>query len=201
MKNFHAICALPESELSALRLQLHQNPQLWNANPARLRPGSPHAGTSDIWVRAADETAFAKTGDYTGFTGEHESIWYPAYYALPALRKLIFDLARGVEAERIGDILLWRVRPGEQILPHRDASWHVDHYDKFNICLEANSECVFRWPEDNENLYESAGSVTRFINTTTHKVTNRGDTDYIVLVVCLRTHDYSRRFQAPQVAA
>lgn len=197
MKNYLKIGTA--ENYSQLLLELHQNPQLWNAHPARTQPGSPHEESDDIWVRAGDDNLRQKEG-YAALTREHESIWYPAYYALPSLRGLIFDLCRVVEAERIGDILLWRVPPGKRIKPHTDASWHVDHYDKFNICLQANAECAFAWPMEGEVLYESPGDVTRFLNTTPHEVLNNGWDDYIVLVVCLRTHSYDRRFQQKEPA-
>jgi len=193
MKNFLQIAG--GINTSQLLLELHQHPELWNANPARLRPGSPHEHSDDIWVRGNDENPFILAGSYEGFTAEHDSIWYPAFYALPSLRQLVFDLARRVEAERIGDILLWRVQPGQEIKPHADSSWHVDYYDKFNICLQSNPDCAFIWPEEGEVLKEQQGDVHRFVNTTPHQVVNLGNDDYIVLVVCLRTHDYNRCFK------
>ena len=43
---------------------------------------------------------------------------------------------RRIEGERIGGILIYKVPPHCRILPHTDVGWHVDYYDKFNICLE-----------------------------------------------------------------
>lgn len=193
MKNFHKVAA--GINVGPLALQLHQNPELWNANPARLYPGSPHDNSDDIWVRYRDETEFVARGSYEGFNDEHESVWYPAFYALPAIRSLVLDLAHAVGAERIGGVLLWRLKPGQSIRPHRDNGWHAEYYDKYNICVQSGPGCSFDWPEEGETLCERPGDVHRFINSTTHSVTNTGTDDYIVLVVCLRTHDYSRRFQ------
>ena len=105
----------------------------------------PHRDSDDIWVRYNDKTEYLKSGDWSKFNFEHEPIWYPAYYALPAVRQLVFDLARHVEAERIGGIFIWRVKPGQQIHPHKDWGWHVDYYDKFNICVNS-APMVFSTP-------------------------------------------------------
>jgi len=198
MKNFLKIAA--NIDVRQVLLELRQQPDLWNANPARLYPGSPHEESDDIWIRYRDETPFVAAGSYEGFNDEHDPVWYPGYYALPSLRPLIFDLARNVEAERIGGIFLWRVQPGKCIHPHADASWHVDYYSKFNICLQSAEGCGFMWHRDGEVMLERPGDVHHFLNDTPHSVENRSNTDYIVLVVCLRTHSYARRFRPLEIA-
>lgn len=192
MKNFIKIAQ--GADVTSLALEIHQNPHLWGDHNARLRPGSPHEESGDIWVRYNDETEFVKNGSYDGFNDEHDSIWYPAFYALPSVRKLIFDLARAVEAERIGGVLIWRVPPGKEIHPHRDFGWHVDYYDKFNICIQSKPGCAFMY--DTHAMQDMPGDVHRFLNTETHSVVNHSDEDYIVMCVCLRVHDYERRFKA-----
>ena len=199
MKNFQQIAS--GANTTRLLLEIHQHPELWNRDPERLYPGSPHEHSDDIWIRANDKTTFLERGSFAGFSDEHDSIWYPAYYALPSARQLIFDLARNVEAERIGGIFIWRVKPGQEIHSHSDAGWHPEYYDKFNICLQAENGCAFIWEDDGEVLYENAGEVTRFVNTTQHKVVNESSDDYIVMVVCLKTHDYEQRYKPAGAAA
>lgn len=196
MKNFLQIAS--GININQLALELQQNPGLWNQNPARLYLGSPHEFSDDIWVRYNDETPYVAAGSYAGFNDEHDPVWYPAYYALPSLRPLIFDLARRVEAERIGGVFLWRVRPGNSILPHIDSGWHVDYYDKFNITIQSGPGCEFQFPEAKEAIQDRPGDVYRFNNKVLHSVVNNSNDDYIVMVVCLRVHDYSRRFKEPQ---
>lgn len=196
MKNFLQIAS--GINVNQLALELQQNPDLWNKNPARLAPGSPHEFSDDIWVRYNDETPYVAAGSYEGFNDEHDPVWYPAYYALPSLRPLIHDLARRVESERIGGVFLWRVRPGNAILPHIDSGWHVDYYDKFNITIQSSPGCEFRFPEAGEAIQDRPGDVYRFNNKVLHSVVNNSSDDYIVMVVCLRVHDYSRRFKEPQ---
>lgn len=191
MKNFFKIAS--GVAVNQLALELHQNPGLWNVNPARLTEGNPFADTDDIWVRYNDENASVACGSHADIVKPHDSIWYPAFYALPAARAIIFDLARRVEAERIGGVLIWRVPPGKSIKPHEDHGWHPEYYDKFNVCLQSKPGCAFTYAD--EAIQDQPGDVHRFKNDVTHAVINHSDDDYIVMCVCLKTHDYSKRFQ------
>jgi hypothetical protein len=191
MKNFIKIAA--GWNVTSLALEIHQHPELWNVDKERLSEAGPHRDSDDMWIRLNDKTPFVESGDWSDFNSEHESIWYPAYYALPSIRKLVFDLARCVEAERIGDVILWRVKPGHKIHKHIDRSWHVDYYDKFNICIQSSPGAAFVY--DDESIRDNPGDVHRFVNNVPHGVVNESDQDYIVMVVCLRTHDYERRFK------
>jgi hypothetical protein len=191
MKNFLQIAQ--GVDVIPLALELHQHPELWNVDVERLHPSGPHRDSDDIWIRLNDKTECLKTGDWSKFNAEHDSIWYPAFYALPSVRKIVFDLARRVEAERIGDIMIWRVQPGKRIYPHIDKSWHVDYYNKFNVCIQSAPGAVFAY--EDEKLEDRPGDVHRFINIVNHSVTNTSDRDYIVMVVCLKTHDYENRYK------
>lgn len=176
-----------------LALELHQNPHLWNVHDERLGPNGPHYESDDIWVRMNDRTDFEKSGNWKEFNDEHDSIWYPAFYALPSIRKIVFDLARRVEAERIGDIMVWRLKPGKKIHWHVDKSWHVGYYDKFNVCIESSPGSAFLY--DGEQIEDRPGDVHRFVNTVNHSVVNNSKQDYIVMVVCLKTHNYEQRYK------
>lgn len=191
MKNFLKIAQ--GVDVTPLALELHQHPELWNVDTERLSPNGPHYESDDIWVRMNDRTQFQESGNWQGFNDEHESVWYPGFYALPSVRKIVFDLARRVEAERIGDIMIWRLEPGKKIHPHTDKSWHVGHYDKFNVCIHSAPGAAFVY--EGEAINDQPGDVHRFVNTVEHSVVNRSNEDYIVMVVCLRTHDYERRYK------
>ena len=177
-----------------LLYELHRQPHLWNRNDVRLSKNGPHWQTQDIWLRYKDETENAQSGNYANFGDPHDGVWYPAYYELPAARRMIFALMARVEGERIGGILIYRVPPGKKILPHVDTGWHVDYFDKFNVCLQSNDRAYFDY--GNERMYARAGDVHRFVNNKEHGVINDGDDDHIVLTICLRTHDYRARFRS-----
>lgn len=190
MKNFLKIT---EVNVGKLMLELHRQPNLWDKNVARLSKFGPHHETHDIWLRYKDETENAKTGNYANFGDPHDGIWYPAFYSLPAARPIIFNLMAMVEGERLGGILLYSVPPGKKIHPHIDTGWHVDYYEKFNVCLQSNPLARFCYQD--EVMIAKAGDIHRFRNDVEHWVENEGPEDHIVLTVCIRTHDYSTRFQ------
>jgi hypothetical protein len=191
MKNFLKIAQ--GVDVLPLALELHQHPELWNVDTERLGPNGPHHDSDDIWVRYNDKTECLKSGDWSHFNDEHDAVWYPAFYALPSIRKIVFDLARRVEAERIGGIFIWRVQPGHKIHPHKDFGWHVDYYDKFNICIQSTPGAAFVYAD--EAIEDRPGDVHRFVNTEDHSVVNNSTEDYIVMCVCLRVHDYRKRYQ------
>lgn len=181
MRNFLQIGA--GVDVLPLLLEVQRKPELWNRNPIRLTGNGPHLQTQDIWLRYKDETE-NKASDYRNFGDEHDSVWYPAYYALPSARELIFNLMRRVDGERLGGILIYRVSPGKKILPHVDTGWHVDYYEKFNICLQSNDRTAFIY--DDEKMIARAGDVHHFVNNKEHGVSNDGADDHIVLTVCIR---------------
>lgn len=168
-----------------LMLELHRQPELWNRNPARLVAHGPHRETDDIWLRYKDETEHKKAGDYSHFADEHDAIWYPAYYALPACRPLIFNLMTAICGERLGGVLIYRIPPGKKIHPHVDSGWHVDYYDKFNVYLQADQRTAFVY-ENGEEIRAVSGDVYHFVNNITHTVVNTGLQDHIVMTVCIR---------------
>lgn len=193
MRNFLQIAS--GVDVIPLALELHAHPELWNVDSERLHPNGPHRDSDDIWIRANDKTHALKTGDWSKFNHEHDSIFYPAFYELPSARKLIFDLMARVQGERLGDIFIWRVQPSKQIFPHIDASWHVNYYDKFNICIQGSHGAAFLYPESNEAIPANPGDVHRFINTEIHSCINNSSEDYIMLCVCIRTHRHEDRYK------
>lgn len=193
MKNFIKIAQ--GVNVIPLALELHQHSELWNVDMERLRPTAPHRDSDDIWVRYNNKNEYLKSDDWSTFNDSHESVWYPSFYELPSLRKLIFDLMAGVQGERLGGVLIWRLKPGHVIHPHRDAGWHVDYYDKFNICVQGNAQAKFIYTDHEEAIVASAGDVHRFLNTENHTVVNNGEEDMIVLCVCIKTHNYEERYR------
>lgn len=191
MKNFLKIAE--GVDVLPLLMELHRQPHLWNRNDVRLSKAGPHWQSDDIWLRYKDESENKQSGDYRNFSDPHDGVWYPAYYALPSARKLIFSLMARVEGERIGGIFIYRVAPGKEILPHIDSGWHVDFYDKFNVCLQSNPRAAFVY--EDEAMVQRPGDVHRFVNTEKHSVVNSGEEDHIVMTVCIRVHDYAARFQ------
>src|SRR6185369_7648113 len=79
-----------------------------------------------------------------------------------------------------------------------DSGWHVDYYDKYNVTLQSAPGCSFRYTGTNEVIQDRPGDVYRFDNRVPHEVVNESTEDYIVMVVCLKVHDYAKRFKEPE---
>jgi hypothetical protein len=161
-----------------MRKALAVHPELWNQRTERTAsPASPHHGLDDIWPRFADPTTMREDGS-------HDSIWYPAADVLP-VRELVFPLMAGVRGERLGGVLITRIRPGQTCRPHTDPGWHARYYDKFAIQIEAEPEQSFHFA--GHELVTKPGDVFWFDNAYTHWVTNDSQRDRITLIVCIRT--------------
>lgn len=186
MKNFQKICA--SIDVEPLLRQIESRPELWDAYSRRkTEPGSPHSRMSDIWVRynAIDRL---DGPDPRQFHDEHVPVWYPAFEALPALRRIIFDLMALVEGEMIGGVLITRIPPGEKIEPHIDYGWHVEQYEKFYISLQNEPKSVFGCEHNGETeiLSPLPGECWLFDNRKLHWVTNDSGKDRLTLIVCIR---------------
>ena len=180
MKNFTLVRS--GIDVKPLREQLDRSPDLWNANPQRKN--GVHADMTDIWVRYRPLGELMEPKNYRE---PHWGEFYPAWFALPALKPIVFDLMRDVEAVHLGAILITRIPPGGQILPHDDrGSWHAEfHNCKIYVPILNNRDCVNVCEHD--RLVMRPGEAWTFDNLKTHSVINDGDTDRITVIVCMKT--------------
>lgn len=180
MKNFHLIKS--GIDIALLGDQLARSPELWDANPQRR--GGVHAEMTDIWVRYR---AIEELKEPKNYREPHFGVFYPAWHALPALRPIVFDLMRDVEAVHLGAILITRIPPGGQILPHDDrGSWHAEfHNCKIYVPIANNPDCLNICEHD--RLVMKTGEAWTFDNLRTHSVENNGDTERITLICCFAT--------------
>lgn len=158
---------------------LQAQPDLWNQHPGRTAdPLSPHREVDDIWVRYAELHDAAKPGP-------HEPVWYPGMLNKLPVRELIYPLMRFVEGDRLGGVLITRIRAGKQCFPHSDDGWHAKYYQKFAIQLQSSPGQFFCFKE--AKLEPMPGDVYWFDNQHTHWVTNDTDQDRITMIVCIQT--------------
>lgn len=168
-------------DVTPLALELARNETLWDRNPERRTyPGSPHSEMVDITARYMPE------GDVTlaARGGEHRNVFWPAWYALPALRPLVFGLMARVQAVELGSIIITRLPPGGRIRPHSDrGSWAPEYYHcKAHVTARgaarvtcADDVCDFR-----------CGQAWTFDNLLEHSVENIGNTDRVSVIVSMR---------------
>lgn len=184
MQNFLKIAA--GLNVLPLQLSLIRQPELFGQHKARAdQYSSPHTEMSDIWVRYNDIKNLA---DLTTFNNEHDSVWYPAYYALPELRPILFGLMSLVEGERLGGVLITKIPPGGKIAPHVDRGWHAEYYEKYYIPIQNDEGAVFGF-EDGV-IAPALGDVYWFYNGNSHWVENNSARDRIALIVCIRSHKF-----------
>lgn len=173
-----------------LRAALAEQPWLWGQHPQRAcAPDSPHRAMSDIWVRYNDP---ANAGP--AFHDPHDSVWYPAYAALPELQPLIFGLMHLVGGERLGGVLLTKIPPGSGIDPHIDANWHADYYEKFTIAIQNPPGAVFQFPD--AAMHAVDGDAYWFDNSVPHSVRNDSSLERIALIICIQTAQFKRNSHA-----
>ena len=161
-----------------LREALREHPELWNHRTERTAPAdSPHHGLDDIWPRFADPATMREDGS-------HDSIWYPAAEVLP-VRDIVFPLMAAVRGEKLGGVLVTRIKPGQMCRPHTDPGWHARHFDKYAVQIEADPAQAFHF--EGESLVTAPGDVYWFDNSHTHWVTNNSPRDRVTMIVCIRT--------------
>jgi len=151
----------------------------------RTFQNSPHAQMQDIWARYNDVRPFEAKGSLQGFEAEHDSIWYPVIDKIPSVKKVVFDLMRIVDGERLGGVLITKLPAGGHIAKHTDSGWHAQYYDKFYVPILNAKGSVFGFEDG--TIDPELGQAWWFDNSNPHWVDNDSDTDRIAMIVCIRT--------------
>jgi mannose-6-phosphate isomerase-like protein (cupin superfamily) len=165
-----------------LQIELHRNEQLWDQHSfRRTYPDTPHGQMTDIIARYMPEGLV----NITTRRAEHRNVFWPAWNALPSLRPLVFGLMARVQGVELGSILLTKLQPGGEILPHSDrGSWAPEYYQTKAHITVAGSALVR--VENEEERFEQ-GSIWTFDNLREHQILNDGDCDRIVVIVSMRS--------------
>lgn len=170
--------------IGPLLKEIDAQPELWDRNVFRTMGGygNPHTRLSDIVVRFNHWKNWR--GDRAMFNAQHESVWWEAYEKLPAIRPMVFDLMRIMEAEQLGMVLITRIPPHTNCDPHVDRGWHAHHYAKFAVQLRAARGQRFCF--EDHSLETLPGDLYAFDNCQPHWVENPTDEERITLIMCLR---------------
>lgn len=180
----HARMIAEGIDVAAALAQIDAAPGFWGQFPARTEGQSPHRESQDIWLRFRP---WAELTDRLKYGEPHFAVWYEAWHVLPALRPIVFDIMRLVEAEYVGGVLLTRIPAGARIHPHHDrGSWHAEWLNtKVYLILRANAACLNRY--EDEAMVMRPGEAWRFNNLVSHSVENNGETERIALIITMRT--------------
>ena len=184
IKSHELVC----SNLDVLPLQkelLENYNEFDKYNHRRTFTNSPHSEMNDIWVRYNDVKPFEEKGSLKGFEAEHDSIWYPVIDKLPGVNRVVFELMRQVNGERLGGILITKLPAGGHIKRHTDSGWHAQYYDKFYVPILNSKGSVFGF--DDGDIVPELGQAWWFDNSNPHWVDNKSNTDRIAMIVCIRT--------------
>ena len=167
-----------------LLAEIEAHPELWGQQTARLGVGSPHAQSTDIWVRYRDLDAYRDQHglDMRAFCDEHESVWLEPSAYLPSALLIAREIAGG--DERLGGVLLTRLPAGGVIAPHVDGGWHAAAHEKFYVAVKVRTGAVFGFPDG--DLRASDGDVWHFRNDVPHWVVNDSPEDRISMIVCVK---------------
>lgn len=186
MRNFQKIMSL---QVGDLLHAVQRQPELWNAQKLRTsHPMTPHKEVDDIWIRFNDLREVEKHKEaghdaaaIAAVIDEHENIWQPATAQLPSARLLALQLFSAVQGDRLGRVLITRLRPGGRIDPHVDGGAHAAYYDRYHIVLQSLAGSIFMCGEEVVSM--NAGEVWWFDNKVTHSVVNNSTDDRLHLIV------------------
>ena len=149
--------------------------------------GSPHKDMTDIWVRYKDPKPHIESGEWSGFMDCHESVWLKD---IPAIKDLCSGLMGFLDGEALGGVLITKLPPNGQILPHVDQGWHAAEYDKYYVPLKNEKGAQFHF--DDCYIDPKEGEVYAFRNDKNHWVENNSTEDRIAMVVCIKQNKLSK---------
>lgn len=178
-----------------LMLAIMRRPELWQEDSfLRHYPQGPFGECESIMLRFPRKVEFNgpdaeqkleqyKTNMLPGFD-QHESMDYPAYAKLPEARPLVMNTFAAVSGERLGRVMINKIKPGGRVFRHADTPEHANYYRRFHIVLQ--SAPGVRFLCDDEESYLETGSVWWFNNKLEHEVINNSDVDRIHIVMDAR---------------
>lgn len=181
MKNFLRLAQ--GINMTPLMVQIQRQPELWKADTyLRDYPQGPFNDVETIFLRFPPSSV---TELERSTKDQHECVWMDGSLHLPAARSLIFNLMTTVEGERLGRVMMNKIRPGGRIFPHADTPIHADYWDRFHYVVQSSPGVNFRCGE--EQVQMATGEVWWFQNANEHEVLNNSAGDRIHLICDIRT--------------
>jgi hypothetical protein len=184
MKNFQFLASIDPAPLLN---QILRQPALWQADTyLRDYPQGPFGEVDTIFLRfpPASVTEMERSA-----RDQHECVWMDGWLHLPAARPIVFGLMAQVQGERLGRVMVNRIKAGGHIFPHADTPVHAEYWDRYHAVLKSGPGCNFRCGEEVVNM--ETGAVYWFQNALEHEVLNNSDDDRIHLIMDVRTQRLS----------
>lgn len=187
MRNFLRVAS--GVAIAPLLLAIHRQPELWHVDTyMRDYPQGPFGDCDSILLRFPPHRVMEMQADAERFLAEHdqhENVDQYAYALLPEARPMVQSLMSFAAGERLGRVMINRLRPGGRIFAHADTPAHALYWTRFHICLQSAPGYVFRCGD--ESVYMAPGEIWRFDNSLEHEVLNNAADDRISMVVDVRT--------------
>jgi hypothetical protein len=176
-------------DVTPLLLAIRRRPELWKEDTyLRDYPQGPFGEIESIMLRFPPKSVHETEEElqkHLSTFDQHENIDQPAYKTLPEARPLVMNLMHYVGGERLGRVMVNKIKPGGRIYPHADTPAHADYYSRFHIVLESHPGVIFRC--EDEQVYMPTGSIWWFNNKLEHEVINNSAGDRIHMIVDIRT--------------
>lgn len=194
MRNFQYI---GPADVVPLMNQVLRQPQLWRVDTyLRDYPQGPFEDVETIFLRfpPASVTELERmTRD------QHECVWMDGWLHLPAARELVFGLMSRVQGERLGRVMINKVRSGGRIYPHCDTPAHAEYWDRYHVVLDGREGATFRCGDETVSM--RTGEVWWFQNALEHEVVNNSEFDRLHLIIDIRTERLNFKGLTPTESA
>ena len=176
--------------VSAAKLEILAEGRPWWNKPAwrTMMPSSPHRQAEDILLRFQELRRDQDERPLSDRLDDLESVSMPPWWKLSEVRALVYRLHRTMWASRIGRVVVTKLSPGKSITPHVDTGQNAAYYDRFQVCIGANTGCVFTCGGVRRTF--SPGEIWWFDNRLEHSVVNDGKSDRLTLIIDLRVEDF-----------
>ncbi len=190
MQNFNKLCSgVNVAQLLLAIHRLQKMSDIWKEDTyLRDYPQGPFGDTESIILRFPSRTVVETEKalqEHLANFDQHENIDQPIFKSLPEARKYIFDLMAAINGERLGRVMINKLKPGGIIYPHCDTPVHAEYWDRFHLVLKSQPGSNFRCGDEWVNM--QTGDVWWFNNRLEHEVINNSDDDRIHMIIDIRT--------------
>jgi hypothetical protein len=176
-----------------LMAEIQRQPDLWKADTyLRDYPQGPFGDVETIFLRFPPASVTEMERDAKD---PHECVWMDGALHLPSARPLIFSLMQTVQGERLGRVMINKIRPGGRIFPHADTPAHAEYWSRHHYVVQSAPGVIFKVAE--EQTFMQTGECWWFDNRQVHEVTNNSADDRIHLIIDIRTQHLAFRGDLP----
>ena len=191
MRNFLKLASA--CNVLPLAVELARQPHLWREDTyLRDYPQGPFKDVETVFVRFPTASVSELERSQKD---QHECVWMDGALHLPSTRTLIFSLMNTVCGERLGRVMVNRIRPGGRIYRHADTPEHCKYYSRFHYVIASAPGVRFECGEEAVSM--ATGEAWWFNNALEHEVVNNSEADRIHLIVDIHCSFYAFKGELP----